>query len=70
LIIKIFIMKKLTKKSLDELARVMPVISENEQKSLIGASGNIESSGFGVESGVSATHYSWEEYKIMSSSGT
>lgn len=63
-------MKKLTKKSLDELARVMPVISENEQKSLIGASGNIESSGFGVESGVSSTHYSWEEYKIMSSNGT
>lgn len=55
---------------MDELARVMPVISENEQKSLIGASGNIESSGFGVESGVSSTHYSWEEYKIMSSSGT
>ena len=63
LIIKFFIMKKLTKKSLDELARVMPVISENEQRACIGG----YSPG---ESGINTTPYTLDEYNIMISSGT
>ena len=55
-------MRKVTRKSLDELAKVMPVLSEMEQRSFIG----------GTEYPPSGSHtqpYTWEEYDRMVASG-
>ncbi|MFK2339829.1 hypothetical protein ACIXMT_17265 [Bacteroides fragilis] len=51
-------MKKLTRKSLNELAKTMPVIEESLQMSYVGG-GN----------GTSANPYTQEEYESMVSSG-
>jgi hypothetical protein len=45
-------MKKLTRLSLDELAKVMPVLTENEQRLCIGGSGNYP-------------YYSYSEYESL-----
>ena len=39
-------MKKLTKKNLDELAKKMPVISEIEQRSMVGGTIYVDYDGF------------------------
>ena len=51
-------MKKLTRKSLNELAKTMPVIEESLQMSYVGGG-----------SGTSANPYTQEEYESMVSSG-
>ena len=52
-------MKQLSRKNLDELAKVMPVISEMEQRSFIGGG-----------SGTFTDPYTEEEYERMIASGT
>ncbi len=55
-------MKTVTRKGLDELAKIMPVLSEMEQRSFIG----------GTEYPPSGSHtqpYTWEEYDRMVASG-
>lgn len=55
-------MRIVTRKSLEELAKVMPVLSEMEQRSFIG----------GTEFPPSGSHtqpYTWEEYELMVASG-
>ena len=49
-------MKKLTRKNLDELAKVMPVLSETEQRMFVGGSGN-------------GYVYTYDEFQYMLSSG-
>lgn len=56
-------MKKLTKKNLDELAKVMPVLSETEQRSYVGGGGTPEGSG------LYGPPYTLEEYRVMIASG-
>ncbi len=61
-------MRKLTRKNLDELAKVMPVISEVEQRMFVGGnSGEIPG---GMPNGPDAECYTWEQYWSMVSSGT
>lgn len=52
-------MKKLTKKSLDELEKVMPVICESKQREFVGGG-----------SGTNCDPYTYEEFERMLSSGT
>lgn len=56
-------MKKLTKKNLDELAKVMPVLSETEQRSYVGGGGTPEGSG------LYGPPHTLEEYRVMIASG-
>ena len=52
-------MKKLTRKNLDELAKVMPVLSETEQRMFVGGG-----------SGTASDPYTMEEFESMLISGT
>ena len=71
-------MRIVTRKSLDELAKVMPVLSEMEQRVYVGgtsgATGIVPSGGGvndGNDSGVSANNYfSYSEYEARLASGT
>lgn len=57
-------MKKLSRKNLDELAMVMPVLSETEQRMFVGGNSG------GMPSGPDAEIYTWEQYWSMNASGT
>lgn len=52
-------MKKLSRKNLDELAKVMPVLSETEQRMFVGGG-----------SGTASDPYTMEEFERMLASGT
>ena len=71
-------MRKVTRQSLDELAKVMPVLGEREQRVYIGgtsgATGVAPSGGGtngGIDSGSSTNNYfSYSEYEARLSNGT
>ena len=56
-------MKKLTRKNLDELAKVMPVLSETEQRMFVGGNSG------GIPGGSDMGTYTWDQYWSMSESG-
>ena len=57
-------MKKLSRKNLDELAKVMPVLCEIEQRRFVGGNSG------GIPGGSDMGTYTWEQYWSMSASGT
>ena len=57
-------MKKLSRKNLDELAKVMPVLSETEQRMFVGGNSG------GIPGGSDMGTYTWDQYWAMSASGT
>lgn len=49
---KLFLKKRMDKKTLDEIAATMPVLSEREARGCIGGSGNLADSYFLGTSGI------------------
>ena len=56
-------MKQLSRKNLDELAKVMPVLSEMEQRMFAGGNSG------GIPGGSDTGTYTWDQYWSMSESG-